>query len=76
MVVDPDGFVWLAPWRPESYRNEPMDAVVVDPRSGVVRRVSLPRFPAAFLPDARFIAVRYGAAGAPELEAWGIVPSP
>ncbi len=28
------GFVWIAPWPPPSYADQPMTAVVVNPRDG------------------------------------------
>jgi hypothetical protein len=56
-LVDPDGFLWVEPWRPPSYADSLVDAVVVDPRTGEARSIRLPRFPDAFLPDGGFVAV-------------------
>lgn len=63
MRVDPDGFVWLEPWRPHSRRNDPVRPWVIDPRSGAVDSVEVPRFPVAFLPDGSFVARRFDSAG-------------
>jgi hypothetical protein len=57
IVLDPDGFVWVEPWRPYSYRDQPLTALVVDPTTGAVDSVRVPRVPAAFLPDTGFVAL-------------------
>lgn len=55
--VDPDGFVWLEPWRPHSMRDHPMDAWVIHPATGAVRIVTIDRFPGSFLPDESFVSL-------------------
>lgn len=71
LVVDPAGFVWMAPWRPPSYANEPLTAVVLNPRDGKWTEVRLPRFPSAFLPDGRHVVLTSGPLGTPVVEVWG-----
>lgn len=57
LVVDPDGFVWLEPWRPPSLEGAPVRALVLNPRTGHVDSVQIPRFPAAFLPEGEFVTL-------------------
>ncbi len=59
MAVDPDGFVWLEPWRPYSMQDDPLTVWVVHPATGAVDSVVIESgtFPAAFLPDGRFVAL-------------------
>lgn len=57
MLIDPDGFVWLEPWRPYSMRGSPLMAWVVDPRDGTVDSVMVQLFPKAFLPGGEFVGM-------------------
>lgn len=54
--VDPDGYVWLEPWRFSRPDDEPIRAWVVNPATGAVDSVAVPDFPAAFLPGGAFVA--------------------
>lgn len=71
LVVDPAGFVWIAPWRPPSYADEPLTALVLSPRDGTWSEVRVPRFPSAFLPDGRHVVLTSGPLGTPVVEVWG-----
>lgn len=57
MVVDPDGFLWVEPWRPPSLEQEPLTALIVNPGTGALDSVRVPRFPDAFLPGGEFVAL-------------------
>lgn len=59
LLVDPDGFVWLEPWRPRSMRDEPFTTWVVHPATGAVDSVVVERFPDAFLPGGAFVSRAY-----------------
>lgn len=59
LVVDPDGFLWLEPWRPRSQRDQEVTALVVNPANGKVDSVVLPRFPDAFLPGGSIVSTTY-----------------
>ena len=39
LTVDPDGFVWLEPWRPSSMQGAPLAVWVVHPATGTVDAV-------------------------------------
>lgn len=56
IIVDPDGYVWLEPWRPRSMEGEPFTAWVVDPATGAVDSVTVEAFPDAFLPGGAFVS--------------------
>jgi hypothetical protein len=56
LLVDPDGFVWLDPWRPPSAIGDPFHALVLNPRTGALDSVQVPAFPSAFLSDYTFVA--------------------
>jgi len=59
MAVDPDGFVWLGPWRPYSMQHDPQTVWVVHPATGAVDSVMIEdgAFPDVFLPDGRFVTL-------------------
>lgn len=59
MVVDPDGYIWLEPWRSPSLANEPFTVWVVHPARGSVDSVVVGSFPKAFLPDGGFVTSNY-----------------
>jgi len=64
MTVDPDGFVWLEPWRPYSMQDDPLTVWVVHPATGAVDSVVIADggFPEAFLPGRRFVSLAYDTA--------------
>lgn len=58
--VDPDGFLWLEPWRPHSMRDDPLTIWVVHPATGVVDSVVVEGgAPEAFLPGPSFVSRVY-----------------
>jgi hypothetical protein len=59
LLVDPDGYVWLEPWRPTSAEQDPFAVWVIHPATGVVDSVVVERFPGAFLPDGGFVSRAY-----------------
>lgn len=63
MVVDPDGFVWLEPWRPASAGPERVMALVVDPSTGTTSWVEVPEFPDDFLTPQTFSVFLEGELG-------------
>ncbi|MGH7482203.1 MAG: hypothetical protein ACRELV_08615 [Longimicrobiales bacterium] len=63
IIVDPDGFVWLEPWRPRSIREEPFTAWIVHPATGRVDSVLVELFPDAFLPGRAFVSRAYDRTG-------------
>lgn len=62
LIADPDGYLWLEPWRPHSLRPQPVTAWIVNPATGAVDSVTVPAFPTAFLPDGAFVALAYDTA--------------
>lgn len=50
MIVDPDGHVWIRPWRKASARQEagPVRVYRVNPATGAAEEATLPAFPVAF----------------------------
>lgn len=64
MTVDPDGFVWIEPWRPHSMWDDPLTVWVVHPATGAVDSVVIEggEFPQAFLPGGRFVSLPYDTA--------------
>lgn len=57
LVVDPDGYVWLDPWRPASAQGRPSTAWIVNPATGAVDSMIVPNFPEAFLPSGAYVAL-------------------
>lgn len=57
LAVDPEGFVWIEPWRPPSQIDSAVRALILNPRTGAVDSVRVPRFPEAFLPSGQFISL-------------------
>ncbi len=57
MTVDPDGHVWLEPWRPHSARGRPFHAIVVNLRSGAIDSVRVDAFPSAFRIDGSIVSL-------------------
>ena len=59
LVIDPDGYIWLEPWRPPSMEEESLAAWIVDPATGAVDSILVPTFPDAFLPGGAFVSRTY-----------------
>lgn len=57
MAVDPDGYLWLQPWRPWSMRSEPVEIYLLNLSGGDVRLDTFPAFPDAFGPPGTYYSV-------------------
>lgn len=57
MVVDPDGYLWIRPWRAPSDDAAPIEVVRVDLRTGRAERERVPAFPHAFGPPGTYYAL-------------------
>lgn len=77
LIVDPDGYVWLEPWRPRSSRGQTFHAWIVDPATGALDSVAIESFPDAFVGDDGFVSTVYDSTtGAVSLRRYGPRPSP
>lgn len=57
MVVDPDGYLWIRPWRAPSDDAAPIGVVRLDLRTGRAERERVPAFPRAFGPPGTYYAL-------------------
>ena len=57
MIVDPEGYVWMEPWRPFSQISAPLEAVVLNPATEETVTVTVSRFPDAFLPGGAMVSL-------------------
>ena len=62
ITIDPDGWVWVEPWRPISSRAIPFRAVVVNPETAYADGPIIPEFPLAFGGGGAFYVVGQSAA--------------